>query len=162
MRKLLLSTMVLALMAGTAFGQSDSFNALRDRFKGKEQVESFSIGGFFVNLVIELANDETLNGDAFRNMGGMHLITIPKRHFQSAGLTLDGYRRYIRKEDGYEPLVEIRENGEHVSIYIKPIHDQQNRYLVLIDEADEVTAIEFKGYVDVEALTRKCTTEAEI
>jgi len=44
----------------------------------------------------------------------------------------------------------IRDNGEHINIFHRLDGNKKNRYFVLIEESDEVVALELKGYIDPE------------
>jgi hypothetical protein len=143
-------TLALVLITSLTFGQSKSFVSLKEQFKGKQDVHSFTVGSFFVNLVLQLADeDDEIDFDAIKNIGSIHLITIPKQHFEGNKLSLDGYKRFIQKEDAYEELIHVNDKGERVTLFMKTMGSKENRYLILFDQGDDLTAIEFKGYVEV-------------
>lgn len=151
-------TVMFVLMASMTFCQSKSFVSLKEHFKGKEDVHCFTVGSFFVNLVLKFADDDEFDFDAIKNIGSIHLITIPKRHFEGNNLSVNGYKRFIQKEDEYEELMDVSEKGEHVTLFMKNYSEQNNRYLILIDNGGDVTAVEFKGYVDVNEFIKNTET----
>ncbi len=142
-------TVLLVLIASVAFGQSKSFETLQGHFKGEDDVHSFTVGGFLVNLVLKFADDDDVDLSAIKNIGTIRLITIPKHHFANNKLSVEGYKRFIQKEDAYEELIHVSEQGERVTLFMKPLKKDENRYMLLIDEGSDFTAIEFRGYVDL-------------
>jgi hypothetical protein len=79
-------------------------------------------------------------------------MVIPKSAFRREHLTVDGFVKFTR-QDGYEELGRVRDHGDNVTLLLQtPKKSSDNRYLVLVDDNDEVVAIEVKGYIDPEIL----------
>lgn len=158
MKNLVLITAFM-LMAAAGFAQSKSFATLKDHFKGEDNVHAFTVGGWLANLALKFVDDEDINSHAIQKIGSIHLITIPKKHFEEQGLSVNGYKRYIAKDDAFEELLTVKDQGSHVSIFMKQLGEHYNRYLLLVEENEEVTAIEFKGYIDVDELMKNSKRE---
>lgn len=152
MKKLLLSILLLATIS-SAWSQSKSYQTLKDHFKHEPDVHAFSFGGWLCRAALSIAvrDDEDdpevrLLYRAMQDIDHVRLITIPKEEFGKQGLSVNGFRQYLKK-DAFDVLAEVRDKGEHVSFYHKNT-GRKNQYFVLIEESDEVVAIEMKGYVD--------------
>lgn len=145
---------LFSLIIVFSFAQSKSFQTLCDHFKDKEEVYAFSISGFLcraaINLVME--DEEQLKG-MMKDIDHIRFMVIPKGEFVNQDLTVNGFRKYITK-DSFEEVMSIRDKGEHINIFHRLDPDRyqgrKNRYFVLIEESDEVVALELKGYIDPE------------
>ncbi|HEY5822917.1 MAG TPA: DUF4252 domain-containing protein [Cyclobacteriaceae bacterium] len=133
-----------------SFGQSKSFQTLKDHFAGEEDVHAFSMSGFLcraaLNVVME--DEEELKG-MLDDIDHIRFIVIPKNEFADQNLTVNGFRKFIAN-DSFEEVMSIRDNGEHINIFHRLDGNKKNRYFVLVEESDEVVALELKGYIDPE------------
>ena len=64
------------------------------------------------------------------------------------------------KKESYEELAVIRDQGGVVFIYLNEGSNNKNHYFALVEEENEVVAIEMKGYLDPNLLNSKNTTVA--
>lgn len=147
------------LTAAPSFGQSKSFETLYDHFSGTEDVNCFSISGFFCRAGLWVAGEHEFK-DAVEKVSSIRLITIPLNNFRAQGLSLNGYRKVLAGDD-FESLATIKESESKVEIYLQQTDNNKNRYLVLVEERAHVTAIEMRGYIDVDKL-KKIATEKMI
>jgi len=46
----------------------------------------------------------------------------------------------------------VKDHGDDVTVYIKPTQNRNSRYIILVEESDEVVVIELDGYVDPDYL----------
>lgn len=136
--------------------QSKSYQTLKDRFKDQPDVHSFSFGGWLCRAALSIAvNDDEddvevrLLHKAMADINHVRFITIPKNEFKVQGLSVNGFRSYLKK-DAFEELASVRDNGEVVTFYHKGDAARRNQYFVLIEDQHEVVAIEMKGYIDPE------------
>lgn len=146
-------SLVIALVvvtAGSAYAQSKSFEVLKDHFKDTDDVHSVSVSGFFCRMVLWMADDEELKG-AIKELNHIRIITIPKINFKDQNLTVNGFRKVLQR-DQFESLATVRDNGEHVEVYLQQSGNKSNRYFVLVENDTEVTAIELKGEIDIAKL----------
>ncbi|MGC1241696.1 MAG: DUF4252 domain-containing protein [Chryseosolibacter sp.] len=149
---------LIITLAGSALtqsiAQSKSFQALENKFSAAENVHSFTTSGFLARTMLWLAGEHEFKS-AIKEVKHIRLITIPKSAFADRGVSLEGFKKVVR-DDRYEELARARETREEVTVYLQPLKNSPlNRYLILIDNPDEVVAVEIKGYIDVNLLHRK-------
>lgn len=138
-------TLVL-LLAGSAFGQSKSFEALKEHFDGEDDVHSFGVSGFLCRAALGMAGEWEFK-KAIQEIKHLRFIVIPTEAFQAHQLTTTGFKKFLR-QDGFEELSNIRDRGEEVTVYLQSNRNKKDIYFVLVEESDEVVAIEMKGYLD--------------
>lgn len=143
---------VLFMLPAVCLAQSKSFQTLKHQFEDMHEVHSFAVGSFFARLALSFADDDDFDSDAIEKIGKIHIVTIPREHFESRKLTLEGYEKHVLQRDGYESLIGVRESGSNVKVFMQPYRNRENRYLFLIDDDHEVVAVEFSGYVNTEKL----------
>ncbi len=139
----------LILTTSLAFGQSNSYQTLRDNFIGQPDVNSFAVSGFFCRMVLGIAGEWEFK-DAIKDIQHLRIITIPAEEFKAKGLSVNGYKKLLKK-DAFEELASVRDNGDDITFYLQS-NGHKNRYMVLIQEPDEVVVIEMKGYIDANLL----------
>jgi Domain of unknown function (DUF4252) len=150
--KTTISTLVLSFPLSSAFAQSDSFSLLKEKFKRQDDVVSFSTSGFFARTILWMAGEHEFT-DAVKDIKNIHLITIPKAAFTEAGVSVNGFKKILVK-DSFEELANIKEDGDDVTFFLQSTKSKDNRYVILVEEKDEVVAIEIRGYIDVEKLMK--------
>lgn len=145
------TVMLLALVvsAGT-FAQSKSFMALQDEFRGGREVFSIRVSGFLARGVLRVAG-EHYYVKAIRDVRQIRLITVPHGEFRAHGLTIEGYKKFVLK-DNFEEVGSVRDHGDLVTLYMQGDKKSTNRYLMLVEDGGEFVAIEIKGYVDPKIL----------
>jgi len=156
--KSIVVSIVILIASTSAFAQSKSFDALRDKFKGQPDVYSFSLSGWMGRMVLNVAGEYEFS-NAIKDLKHMRIITIPRSEFSAHKVSVRGFKKVL-KQDSFEELALIREDGQEVSIYLREGNNNKNNYFVLVEEADEVVAIELKGYLDPKLLNPKNTTLA--
>lgn len=147
--KLFLAAALVAL-SSSAFAQSRSFETLRDNFEGGEDVHCIQVSGFLCRAALWMAGEWEFR-EAISDVSSIRLITIPRQNFKSQDLSVAGFKEYLRK-DNFESLATIKEKGDRVEIFIQQAGNRKDRYLILAEEADEVTVVEVKGYIDIQKL----------
>jgi hypothetical protein len=143
---------ILVLLLGSigAQAQSKSYQMLKDNFIDQPDVHSFSVSGWMGRTILNLAGEFEFK-EAIRELKHIRLMTIPSSEFENRNLTINGFKRVLL-QDSYQELAFIRDNGDDVSIYIKEGNNNKNHYFVLVEEEQEVVAIEMKGYIDLQEL----------
>ncbi len=149
---------LLFIVSISAHAQSNSYQILKDNFIDRPEVHSFSFSGWMGRFVLNLAGELEFR-DAIKELKHVRLITIPRAEFAAQKLSVNGFKKVL-KQDSFEELAFIRDNGEEVSIYLREGNNHKNQYFVLIEEEQEVVAIELKGYIDPSLLNPKNTTIA--
>ncbi|HEX8038844.1 MAG TPA: DUF4252 domain-containing protein [Chryseosolibacter sp.] len=137
-----------------SMAQSRSFLTLKNKFSSTEDVFSFRASGFLSRSILRLAGEREFSR-AIRKVKNIRLLTIPTAAFSAQRVSVNGFRNIVRN-DGFEQLAVVRENGNEVNVYLQPVKNSKiNRYLILIQDEAQVTAVEIKGYIDPERL-KKC------
>lgn len=130
-----------------SIAQSRSFMTLQNKFSSTEDVFSFRASGFLSRSVLRLAGQREFR-KAIRKVKNIRLLTIPTDAFAAQRVSVNGFRNIVRN-DGFEQLAAVREDGNEVNVYLQPVKDSKiNRYLILIQDETQVTAVEIKGYID--------------
>jgi len=150
--------LVLVLVVGSAHAQSKSYQTLKEKFINQPDVHSFSVSGWMGRVILNLAGEYEFK-EAIKDLKHVRVITIPRSEFKARNLTVKGFKNVL-KQDSFQELAFIRDNGEEVSIYLKEGNNNKNQYFVLVEEEQEVVAIEMKGYIDLQQLNPKNTTLA--
>lgn len=145
MKRLILTLITALLMGSALWAQEDIFEKFADR-KGVTTVyiskKMFSLMNGYNNGNIKLNNT-----DIGSKISGLQILScedktiIPEIRKEAARI----------KTDGYEVLMRIREEGEHVTIYTKE-GKEENQYILLSDEPQEFTIIMLNGKLTLEEL----------
>ena len=143
MKRLILTLITTLLMGSALWAQEDIFEKLADR-KGVTTVyiskKMFSMMNGYNNGSINLSNIGS-------KISGLQILScedktvIPEIRKEAARI----------KTDGYEVLMRIKEEGEHVTIYTKE-GKEENQYILLADEPQEFTIIMLNGKLTLEEL----------
>ena len=147
--KLILASALIAF-SSSAFAQSRSFETLRDNFAGGEDVHCIQVSGFLCRAALWMAGEWEFR-EAISEVSSIRLITIPRQTFKSQELSVPGFKEYLRK-DNFESLATIKEKGDRVEVFIQQAGSRNNRYLIVAEEAEEVTVIEVNRYIDIQKL----------
>jgi hypothetical protein len=142
--------LVFILFAGQAIAQSDSYLTLKDTFKGGDDVFSISVNGMLCRTALRLA-DEHEFCDAITDIKNIRVIVVPATEFRRKDLSVAGFKK-ILSEDSFKELATVRDNGDDVSIFLQENSKNRDRYFFLIDEGDEVIALEMKGSLDMNVI----------
>lgn len=134
------------LFATTTMAQSDSFLTLKEKFSGSHDVFCFGTNGFLARTVLHLAGEHEFT-HAVKDIHSIRLITVPMEAFRQQRVTLPGFKHVLSK-DAFEELASVKDGSDHVTVYLKSTKDRDNRYMVLVEEPDEVVVIEIQGYID--------------
>ena len=156
MKRISLLVALSALLTATStFGQSNSFQTLKNNFIDQPDVHSFNVNGFFCRMVLGMAGEWDFK-EAINDVDQIRLITIPTEEFKALGLSVNGFKKLLKK-DSFEELASIRDNGDDVNFYLQST-GKKNKYMILIQEPDEVVVIEMKGDIDINLLMEKDKT----
>ena len=151
----LILSLSAVLISTSLFGQSNSYQALKNNFNDRPDVHSFNVSGFFCRMVLGMAGEWEFK-EAINDVQHIRLITIPSEEFKAQGLSVNGFKK-LQKKDSFEELASVRDHGDDVTFYLQST-GKKNRYVVLIQEPDEVVVIEMKGYIDINLLLEKDKT----
>ena len=141
--------LVAFLLAGISESgaQSESFQALQKKFSSNESVFTFSTSGVLARTVLWLAGEHEFKR-AIKQVKSIRLITIPATAFEQNKVSVAGFKKVVA-EDAYEQLALVRDRKDEVTLYVQALKNSSvNRYLILIDNPEEVVAVEIKGYIE--------------
>jgi hypothetical protein len=142
----------LLISSSFVYCQSNSYQTLKENFIDRPDVHSFGVSGFFCRMVLGVAGEWEFK-EAIKDVQHLRIITMPTQEFVAQGLSVNGYKKLLRK-DSFEELASVRDKGDDVTFYLQST-GKKNRYMVVIQEPDEVVVIEMKGYVDINLLLEK-------
>jgi Domain of unknown function (DUF4252) len=146
---------LFTIAAVSVLAQSRSYEALRDHFADEEDVVSFRLSGFMCRAAINLfAPEEKQFRALMEDVDNIRFMVIPKDHFSSQGFSLSRFRSHLTK-DSFEELMNVRDHGDHVTLFHRADGKKNNRYFMLVEDTKEVVAIEMKGYIDPQLLNDK-------
>jgi len=158
MKSILLFVTALCITTASAYAQSNSYQTLKDKFKDQPDVHSFSFSGWMGRMVLNIAGEYEFK-NAIKDIRSVKFITVPRSEFAAQHVSIQGFKKVL-KQDAYHELAFIRDEGEEVSIYLREGNNNKNTYFVLVEEEQEVIAMELKGYLDPRLLNPKNTTLA--
>jgi hypothetical protein len=145
-------TIILSITALAFVGaQSHSFKTLKEKFSESEDVQTFKASGFLARTVLWIAGEKEFIR-AIKKVKNIRLITIPKSAFEEQSVSVGGFKKVLTI-DSYEELALISDRSDAVGVYLQSNENSNiNRYFILIDNPQEVVAVELKGYIDPEIL----------
>ncbi len=153
MKKTFIPVLLFLLIASTStFAQSESFNTLKDKFRGENEVHHFAVSGFFARSILWMADEHEFYS-AIKDVKTIRLIVIPRDAFKAQAVTLNGFKKVLRG-DGFEELARVKDHGDDVTMYLQSSGKKKDRYMILVEEDDEIVAIEIKGYIDTEFILK--------
>ena len=141
----------------TGFSQSDSFIALKEKFAYHQDAYSFSTSAFWGGALVWLAGEHEFY-DAIKQIKQISLISVPKAAFRYEEVTVAGFKKVVR-QDSFQELAHMKENGDVITFYMKSTGSKNNRYMILVEDSDNLIAIELTGYIDPEFLL-KCESHS--
>lgn len=137
----------ILLFSVACLAQSKSFVSLKEKFSGDKDVYSLQASGFLARVILRMAGEHEFY-DAVKDVRNVRLIVIPQDAFRRKSVTLSGFKKFTKK-DSFQELAHVRDHGDRVTLLMQSsVSKRDNRYLVLIDNNNEVIAIEVKGYID--------------
>jgi hypothetical protein len=149
--------LVLAMVCATSlsFGQSDSYRMLRAQFEDSDEVKSYRLSGFMCKIIVNIIEDDDDNVvEALKQVKKVRVMTIPKSEFELRNVTVKGFKSRLPK-DNFELMADFDHGDESVAFYHRAEKKNKNRYFVVIDDHNQVIAIEMKGYIDPAVLNDK-------
>lgn len=139
--------MFLLITGAAAFGQSKSFSSLSEAFSNNDNVTSFSLGGLGLKWSSGEDEDKALSG--IRDVRFLH---IPRGQFEAGDVKLSSLKRSLSR-DNFEVMFNARDGKDNVSVYLQENRGENNNlYFLLVEDDDNITAIEIKGYIDPKTL----------
>jgi hypothetical protein len=148
MRHLFLASVIFCAVPDLVNAQSKSYKTLHSQFADGEDVKSYRLRGLMIRLVAEIVEDEDQRlAAALRDVKRVRLMTIPKEEFTVRDVTVSGFKSRL-SSDRFELMGDFRDEEGSVAFFHREEKRGKNCYFVIIDQDDEVIAIEMKGYID--------------
>jgi hypothetical protein len=146
--KFLATTVTLLVLLTTALvAQSNSYQALREKFRGEKDVVAVSAPGNIARTILWFAGEGQFK-EAIDEVKNIRLIVIPKKAFRANNVSLKGFKN-VAKKDSFEEVVRVKDHGDDVTLMMQTSYKQKhNRYLLLVEGDDEVVVMEILGYID--------------
>jgi hypothetical protein len=157
MKSISASIILCFVLTGNGFSQSDSFIALKEKFAYHRDVYSFGTSAFLGGAVFLLAKEHEFY-DAIKRVKRINVIAIPQQAFRREDVTVAGFKRVMRQDSFWE-LARMKESDDLITVYMKSTESKDNRYMILVEDSDNVIAIELTGYIDPEFLL-KCESHS--
>lgn len=146
MRSSLIIIVLILFTISSASSQHTAFQTLKNKFKGEENVVTLSSSGFMVRTILLLAGAHDFR-KAIKEVDRLRLITIPKAEFEHQRVSVNGFKKVLYKND-YEMLGSTIDHGDRVTLYLQSGEKHHEHYFLLVENPNEVIAIEIKGEVD--------------
>jgi hypothetical protein len=158
--KNILILLMMIFATTSLFAQSESFETLKNKFKGEPNVVHVSTSGLLARAVLVMAGERDFK-NSIKHIRRINLVKVPKESFENAEVSVNGFRNILQK-DSFVELTTIKDHGDDVSLYLQQAKKKKhNRYFILIDDDHEVVGIEIKGYVDPSQLTKHTTSRQD-
>ena len=141
-----LITLLFAFSAVCSFSQSKSFVTLKEKFAETEDVTSVRVSSFVIRTVLWLSGDDDMRKE-FENVRSIRIMTIPQREFAHRKVSAKGFKKVLAG-DKFEEITSVRDQKDLVTVYLQEHSEDVNLYFLLIENNDEVTAVEIKGHLD--------------
>ncbi len=141
----LIVTLVFLMTSLLGYTQSSGLHVLKKKFKGEADVHAFKLNGLLARLAIKMIDDEPFQ-EAVSSIRSIEFISIPKSAFSDQHLSVQGYKKFL-VENRFENLMDVRDNGEHISVLLAP-GARDERYVIIVDEGNEVIVFEMKGHIN--------------
>lgn len=143
---------ILVSLSHLSFAQSESYEQLREQFIDRDNVHSFSVSGLWCRMLMGwvIEEDEPFR-QALQEIKHVRALIVPQQEWERDFRSSAEFLRSL-KSDGFEELATIRDRGEKISFYVRPDGKRRNLYFILIEESNEVVALELRGYLEPELL----------
>lgn len=143
--KRLFITCIIVLLASAGLHAQESFF---EKFADHKGVTSVYISKRMFGMMKNIdSGDINLNNVA----GKINSLQILSCENKEVAAEVRKETAYIKRENGYEELMRIKDEGDRITIYAKE-GKKENEYVLLVDEPDEFTIILLNGQLTLEEL----------
>lgn len=152
MKKLFI--LLLIICPFLAHSQSKSLEALRASYKDIPNTFNLSLGGNFLGMSNYIMNEEDDKEvkELIKSINNLHLFTLPIGEGGIDTQSLAKLRKDMSKE-AYEELVVIRDGKDHINMLIKEKNGIVSSLVMLIEDKEDVTILDFSGAIDLKNLS---------
>ncbi len=140
--------LALVLLCGVASAQ-DAFFKSYANVKG---VSTVYVSRAMFSLMPDMKVDGKSIGSLARKIDQLRVLTC-ERPSMAKGVAAKAQAFYTGK-NGYEPMMQMDDGGEHTSIYMKRHGKGKNEFVLLSVEDDEVSVINVLGAITLDDIAR--------
>lgn len=144
MKKVLITWIIVLLACTGLHAQANFFEKFADR-KG---VTSVYISKRMFGMMKNIDSGNINLANVADKISGLQILSCENK---SVADELRKETAHINRENGYEELMRVREEGKRVTIYVKK-GKKENEYVLLVDEPDEFVIILLNGQLTLEEL----------
>ena len=146
--KKIIATLALIIVCQGIFAQN--IDTLFEKFSKEQQAESVSIPPFMMSLGKLFISDEDLSiAKGIRSLRILDLEDCPTT-------VKERFSEQVNKLhlEGYEPMIQVNENGEKVRIFALPYKDSIKELLLVCSGKDDCALIQMKGKIKKEDIAQ--------
>ena len=146
--KKIIATLALIIVCQGIFAQN--IDTLFEKFSKEQQAESVSIPPFMMSLGKLFISDEDLSiAKGIRSLRILDLEDCPTT-------VKERFSEQVNKLhlEGYEPMIQVNEDGEKVRIFALPYKDCIKELLLVCSGKDDCALIQMKGKIKKEDIVQ--------
>ena len=146
--KKIIATLALIIVCQGIFAQN--IDTLFEKFSKEQQAESVSIPPFMMSLGKLFMSDEDLSiAKGIRSLRILDLEDCPTT-------VKERFSEQVNKLhlEGYEPMIQVNEDGEKVRIFALPYKDSIKELLLICSGKDDCALIQMKGKIKKEDIAQ--------
>ena len=148
---------MLATLPFMAMAQSKSVANFQDKYVDNKDVTTVLIKGPLFKFIANFADydddpDSQAIGRIADGINSMEILQVP---YYETGLNkqeVTNLRQGLDK-DGYEELLMVRDDGEHINVLSQGKEDEIRNMLILVEEKDNFTLLNINGKLSMKDLS---------
>lgn len=138
-------TWIIVLLTSTGLYAQESFF---DKFADRKGVTSVYISNKMFGMMKNINNGNINLANVADKINSLQILSCENK---TVADELRKETAHINHKNGYEELMHIREEGEHITIYTKE-RTKENEYVLLVDEPNEFVIILLNGQLTLKEL----------
>lgn len=149
MKRKIIITLCTLLFAITLSAQENIF----EKYENMKGVTTIYISPKMFGIIKELKALDSSNvkiDQIINKLSSLHILSCENKEVATK---LRNETAHIDKDKNYEKLMKVKEENEHISIYMKE-GEKNDEYVLLIDDTDEFTIMIFKGKLTLEDIQK--------
>lgn len=140
--KFTLIVVSLGFLGTSLFGQTDPIDAFFEQYREVAESSHIDLGGWALDLAINNTDDEEAKS-LLSKITKLQVLTLPNEGVvnQDDVLAL----RTSALANRFEELMQIREDGDLINIYLREDGDAITDVLLLVEDEEELIFVNLKG-----------------
>lgn len=152
--KRIIAIMIMSLFTISALAQTPK--SIYKRYSNEKDVSAVYISPTMFEMMkelpkVEVGNDEMEFSNLISSFKGMYILNMPAQN-ESAEKLLNAVNNYI-KRGVYELLMEAKNSGDNMNIYVARNGDTITEFVMVAKDAEEVAFIAIEGNFNRKKLT---------